>query len=56
MAQVANAYGEMYQVPEAQREQFMGEFRPMAERLPAHDRKGALELLVAALGDVAKRP
>jgi hypothetical protein len=30
--------------------------RPMAERLPAHDRNGALELLVAALGDAAKRP
>jgi hypothetical protein len=30
--------------------------RPMAERLPAHDRTSALELLVAALGDAAKRP
>jgi hypothetical protein len=30
--------------------------RPMAERLPAHDRKSALALLAAALADAAKRP
>ncbi|MFL5580761.1 MAG: trigger factor, partial [Gemmatimonadaceae bacterium] len=37
VAQVAEAYAQMYQVPEGQREQFMGEFRPMAERQVRRD-------------------
>jgi metal-dependent amidase/aminoacylase/carboxypeptidase family protein len=37
-------------------ETLLAHVRPMAERLPANNRDRALELLVAALGDAAKRP
>jgi trigger factor len=37
VADLVRAYGEMYQIPEEDKEKFAGEFRPMAERQVRRD-------------------
>jgi trigger factor len=37
VSQLANAYAELYRIPEAERERFVGQFRPVAERQVRRD-------------------